>query len=178
MLRFKMFIAALMASGALSITAITVQAAPISHDEIDSAVQNQSLIEQVSYRWAGREYCFYDDGWHGPGWYWCGYRLRSGLGWGGPTGWHGGRLEGAIRERDRIGIEERGRVGVERRGVEERSRVGVEQRGAAQERERIGVQERTGREPSTTGRGGAREGGTFGGGRRGGEPSGSGPGAR
>ena len=192
MKRLKMIAAVLVTSGALPIAS---QAAPISHSGIASAVQSQSAAEQVAFRWAGREYCFYDDGWRGPGWYWCGYRLRSGLGWGGPTGWHGWATEGAVRERGRIGVErrgvveERGRIGVERRGVvEERGRAGVEQRG------RVGVQERGGREPTTTGRGGfesgpgarqgqpranMRGGGATGGGAgRGGQTSGAGPGQR
>lgn len=43
---------------------------------------------QVFY-WQGRRYCFYWDGWKGPGWYRCGYHLRDGFGWGGGPGWHG-----------------------------------------------------------------------------------------
>ena len=31
----------------------------------------------------GYDYCWADDGWPGPGWYWCGYAYRPGLGWGG-----------------------------------------------------------------------------------------------
>ena len=45
--------------------------------------------EAQLYIWGGRNYCFYDGGWHGPGWYWCGYRWRRGFGWGGGYGWHG-----------------------------------------------------------------------------------------
>src|SRR5215204_3738282 len=45
---------------------------------------------QIVY-WDGRRYCWYDDGWQGPGWYWCGYRWRTGLGWGGGYGWQGWR---------------------------------------------------------------------------------------
>ena len=41
------------------------------------------------YAWGGRNYCWYDGGWHGPGYYWCGYRWRHGYGWGGGWGWHG-----------------------------------------------------------------------------------------
>jgi hypothetical protein len=192
MTRLKMIAAVLVTSGALPIAS---QAGPISHSGIASAVQSQSMVEQVAFLWAGREYCFYDDGWRGPGWYWCGYRLRSGLGWGGPTGWHGWATEGAIRERGRIGVEERGRIGVEGRGaVEERGRIGVERRGVVEERGRVGVQERGGREPTTTGRGGfeggsgarqgesganVRGGGASGGGAgRGGGTSGGGPGQR
>lgn len=47
-------------------------------------------IEKVQfYIYGGRHYCFYPDGWHGPGWYWCGYQLRRGFGWGGGEGWRG-----------------------------------------------------------------------------------------
>jgi len=41
------------------------------------------------YFWGGRNYCWYGGGWHGPGFYWCGYAWRRGGGWGGPGGWHG-----------------------------------------------------------------------------------------
>ena len=46
-----------------------------------------SAIEQTQFYWNGREYCFYDDGWRGPGWYWCGYAWRRGMGWGGDRAW-------------------------------------------------------------------------------------------
>jgi hypothetical protein len=48
-------------------------------------------IDQVQFIRAGRNCCWYDDGWHGPGWYWCEYAFRTGLGWGGGYGWHGWR---------------------------------------------------------------------------------------
>jgi hypothetical protein len=37
----------------------------------------------------GRRYCFYLNGWHGSGWYRCGYAWHRGFGWGGPRGWRG-----------------------------------------------------------------------------------------
>jgi hypothetical protein len=46
-------------------------------------------IEEAQFIRGGRRYCWYWDGWHGPGWYWCGYHWRRGFGWGGPSGWHG-----------------------------------------------------------------------------------------
>jgi hypothetical protein len=46
-------------------------------------------VVKVQFSWHGYRYCFYFDGWHGPGWYRCGYRLRRGHGWGGGPGWHG-----------------------------------------------------------------------------------------
>jgi hypothetical protein len=48
-----------------------------------------SDLEQAQFIYGGRNYCWYDDGWHGPGYYWCGYAFRRGLGWGGGAGWHG-----------------------------------------------------------------------------------------
>jgi hypothetical protein len=29
-------------------------------------------LEEVQYAWGGRNYCWYGNGWQGPGWYWCG----------------------------------------------------------------------------------------------------------
>ena len=48
-----------------------------------------SDMEQAQFIFGGRNYCWYDDGWRGPGFYWCGYAFRTGLGWGGRAGWHG-----------------------------------------------------------------------------------------
>ena len=45
-----------------------------------------SSIKQAQFIFGGRKYCFYLDGWHRPGFYWCGYAYRRGLGWGGPGG--------------------------------------------------------------------------------------------
>ena len=53
------------------------------------AADRVDMTENVQYVYGGRRHCWYPDGWHGPGWYWCGYRLRQGLGWGGPVGWQG-----------------------------------------------------------------------------------------
>jgi hypothetical protein len=48
-------------------------------------------VEKAQFLFGGRNYCWYDTGWRGPGWYWCGYAGRSGLGWGGGYGWNGWR---------------------------------------------------------------------------------------
>jgi len=40
------------------------------------------------YWYSGHRYCWYDAGWHGGGWYWCGENFHEGIGWGGPLGWH------------------------------------------------------------------------------------------
>lgn len=42
-----------------------------------------------SYLFGGRNYCWADNGWSGPGWYQCGYAWNNGFGWGGPFGWNG-----------------------------------------------------------------------------------------
>ncbi len=46
-------------------------------------------VEKTQFFWGGQNYCFYPDGWRGPGYYWCGYAWRRGFGWGGGPGWHG-----------------------------------------------------------------------------------------
>jgi hypothetical protein len=49
------------------------------------------LVDTVAVRvyvHEGRRYCFYFDGWHGPGWYRCGFAWREGIGWGGVYGWN------------------------------------------------------------------------------------------
>jgi hypothetical protein len=49
-----------------------------------------SPLEKVQYfSFDDEDYCWYDDGWNGPGWYWCGYESDQGAGWGGPYGWNG-----------------------------------------------------------------------------------------
>jgi hypothetical protein len=53
------------------------------------AGEGLSLIQPAQFVYRGREYCFYRDGWHGPGFYWCGFNWRRGRGWGGPPGWNG-----------------------------------------------------------------------------------------
>ena len=43
---------------------------------------NATQIENAQFIFGGRNYCWYDDGWRGPGWYWCGngWKLRQSLG--------------------------------------------------------------------------------------------------
>jgi hypothetical protein len=68
-----------------------LQAAPIGAPEgLRAALASLNIIEKAqAFVWHGRQYCWYDDGWRGPGFYWCGYARRHGLGWGGGAGWHG-----------------------------------------------------------------------------------------
>ncbi|MGO9024500.1 MAG: hypothetical protein ACLQIQ_09425 [Beijerinckiaceae bacterium] len=55
-------------------------------------------VPGLSPFWGGHQYCWYDDGWQGGGWYWCGYAWRNGYGFGGPEGFRGwGRGRGGLR---------------------------------------------------------------------------------
>jgi hypothetical protein len=75
------------------------QAAPL-FDGLQGAVP-ASNIENVQFPlpflsrfFGGHRYCWYWDGWNGPGWYWCGYRWRRNFGWGGAEEWHGWNAPG------------------------------------------------------------------------------------
>jgi hypothetical protein len=64
-----------------------VGAAPmVAPGAIRGAADSLNVVERAQFVWLGHDYCWYDDGWNGPGWYWCG--LTSGIGWGGGYGWH------------------------------------------------------------------------------------------
>ncbi len=83
-------LAAAAAMVAASVAATTAQAAPVRGDSLAAALaaKNPAIVDaQYSYR--GRSYCFYPQGWRGPGWYRCGYHWRRGHGWGGTYGWRG-----------------------------------------------------------------------------------------
>jgi hypothetical protein len=70
---------------------------------VDRASDAPSL-ERVQFIFGGHNYCWYDSGWQGAGFYWCGYASRRGLGWGGGdgfNGWHGGH--GAVGGGNRYG---------------------------------------------------------------------------
>jgi hypothetical protein len=68
-------------------------------DGLRAAIDTSALTENVQYFFGGRNYCWYDFGWNGPGWYWCGYGARRGFGWGGGRGfrgWGGGGRRGGV----------------------------------------------------------------------------------
>jgi hypothetical protein len=54
-----------------------------------AALERIGVVAQAQYTYEGKEYCWYDDGWNGPGWYVCGQYTVKGVGWGGGAGWHG-----------------------------------------------------------------------------------------
>ncbi len=68
----------------------SAMAAPIlgsnSFSRVAAPEQN---IEVAQFIFGGHNYCWYDSAWSGPGWYWCGYAGRRGLGFGGGAGFHG-----------------------------------------------------------------------------------------
>jgi hypothetical protein len=63
------------------------QAAPALIRGVDHP--GDAVMQKTQYLYGGRNYCWYDGGWHGPGFYWCGYAWHRGYGWGGPLGWRG-----------------------------------------------------------------------------------------
>lgn len=70
----------------LSVAAFS--ALPVQADPLD-ALGVAADAAAGAFFFGGHNYCWYPDGWHGPGWYWCGYGAREGMGWGGGEGWHG-----------------------------------------------------------------------------------------
>jgi hypothetical protein len=88
MKRFGLVLAMGAALGAGSLAVGTAQGMPLNGLSADAA-NASAIIKTQFYIFGGRHYCFYIDGWRGPGWYWCGYAQRRGFGWGGPRGWHG-----------------------------------------------------------------------------------------
>jgi hypothetical protein len=67
----------------------SIEAAPVvALGQLSTAAKNLKVVEQAQYVWRGRRHCWYNRGWNGPGWYWCGYAWRRGYGWGGPRGWN------------------------------------------------------------------------------------------
>jgi hypothetical protein len=69
-------------------------------------------IELAQFVFDDQNYCWYDDGWQGPGWYWCGYAWDDGIGWGGGYGWNGWRGGGSRnREPDQARAARGGQIG-------------------------------------------------------------------
>ncbi len=66
-------------------------AAPLVGGQNPAAgVEGADLLQKAQvFWWKGHRYCFYWDGWRGPGWYRCGFHWRRGYGWGGSPGWRG-----------------------------------------------------------------------------------------
>ena len=67
----------------------SVQAAPIGLPDGTRTAADSLNIVEPAHMWGHQNYCWYEDGWNGAGWYQCGNVWRKGYGWGGPYGWHG-----------------------------------------------------------------------------------------
>src|SRR5947209_7731951 len=79
-----------------SLAAMATQALPARPAPV---VQNvQFFFNPLDLVFGGHEWCWYDDGWSGGGWYWCGYGYREGFGYGGGEGFHGWRQHRYERE--------------------------------------------------------------------------------
>jgi hypothetical protein len=88
----RIAIAAVAAVGLGFVGISGASAAPASGSVIkDTTTQGLGLVEKTEWIFGGHRHCWYLDGWHGPGWYWCGYGHRRGRGWGGPEGYQGWR---------------------------------------------------------------------------------------
>ena len=67
----------------------SAESAPVNTASgLRAIIANLNMVEHAHYVWAGKGYCWYEDGWNGGGWYLCGYASRKGHGWGGAQGWH------------------------------------------------------------------------------------------
>ena len=79
-------------AAALAATSLVpvAQAAPVGDQTaVRQSATNLMGVEKTQFLFGGRNYCWYDSAWQGPGFYWCGYAWRGGYGWGGAYGWNG-----------------------------------------------------------------------------------------
>jgi hypothetical protein len=88
--RLKTAFAVALAVGCMSSIAGAVDGTIVATG-VSTAADRLNLVDQVQFVFGGHKHCWYAEGWHGPGWYWCGYAddKHKGRGWGGPEGYHG-----------------------------------------------------------------------------------------
>ena len=97
----RKFVLTLAIALSASAFAIKADAAPLSGSGVGQAADGVSTVEKTQFIYLGREYCWYPDGWRGPGFYWCGYNYRRGFGWGGgragvARGWPAAAVAAAV----------------------------------------------------------------------------------
>jgi hypothetical protein len=63
------------------------EAAPLAPDGLRATADGFDILENAQFRLRGGNYCWYEGGWQGPGFSWCGYGSRHGFGRGGGQGW-------------------------------------------------------------------------------------------
>jgi hypothetical protein len=89
--------------------ALSASAADAQPAQLTSGVYvagDAPTLQPTQFFFGGENYCWYGGGWQGPGYYYCGYEWRRGLGWGGRdgwNGWHGGGNRGGYSGGDRGG---------------------------------------------------------------------------
>jgi len=85
-------VAAISLTTGCALYADRAQAAPLFNG-LQGAVPVSNVENVVYYYYYHyyhhHRYCWYPAGWHGPGWYRCGYEWWYGWGWGGYYGWQG-----------------------------------------------------------------------------------------
>jgi hypothetical protein len=99
-LLLRLLCMAALATGSALVSSSHLEAAPVAPAALGAAIGRLALSAPAQFMYLGRPYCWYPYGWAGPGWYWCGYGTRVGLGWGGAYGWNGWvapRSYGAMR---------------------------------------------------------------------------------
>ena len=86
------FLLGVVATASLLGASLSVGAADAQPAQLTSGVYVASdapTLQPAQFFFGGQNYCWYDGGWQGPGYYYCGYAWRRGLGWGGGAGWNG-----------------------------------------------------------------------------------------
>lgn len=93
MRKFLLGAAAMMLLGA-TLAPAGAAPTPLNDGVYRSDNSDAAFLRTAFFIYGSRHYCWYYDGWHGPGFYWCGYAWHRGFGWGGGYGWHGWHFNG------------------------------------------------------------------------------------
>src|SRR5450756_738055 len=64
-------VVALAATAAVVVGGNAVAASMSAPAAMRTAADSLKMTENVQFFWGDHNYCWYDDGWNGPGWYWC-----------------------------------------------------------------------------------------------------------